>query len=112
MWVMWFAPFAPFTPGPVVVPRSASRPLRVLSVARHPSFRPEQAGDLLEGLSRRELRELWAETSLLLESPVPKAHRFAYSVIREELLQALERADQRGFERWYARTCSVSARRR
>ena len=104
MWVMWHW----YAPCPVVLPRPVSRSAQVLARARHPSFTPEQAAGLVDGLSGHQLRELWAETSRLLEaSACEEQHRFAYTVLREELLRALEGDDQRGFDRWYSRTCRV-----
>jgi hypothetical protein len=91
VWMLW----------PERPPASAPRPSAVdlvLSRARHPSFTPELAEELVSGLSRRRLRRLWSETSRMLGTTMGDAIRLNVVVLRAELLRQLERQDPAAVE--------------
>jgi hypothetical protein len=62
----------------------------VLARARHPSFTPDVADDLVRDLSRRALRQLWKETGRLLEGNLEDDVRFNVVVLRERLLERVD----------------------
>lgn len=84
----------------------------VLSRVRHPSFSSAVAERLLHGLSRHQLRQLWDESSTLLETPVDDGIRLALVVLRDHLLRELERTDPLAVQAWLAAGHPVSRRRR
>jgi hypothetical protein len=89
MWAaMWLWPYRP-----VDVPRVPSERERVLSRARHPSFSAAVAERLVCDLSRRQLVQLWDETTTLLGQPIPAQLRLNVVVLRDHLLRRLEEVD-------------------
>jgi hypothetical protein len=89
MWAaMWMWPYRPFD-----LPRQPSARDRVMSRTRHPSFSAEVAEQLVRELSRRQLVQLWDETTTLLGQPIPAALRINLVVLRDHLLRRLEDVD-------------------
>ena len=64
-----------------------------MSRARHPSFSGEVAQGLVRELSRRQLVQLWDETTRLMGQPIPVALRINVVVLRDHLLRRLEDVD-------------------
>ena len=89
MWAaMWMWPYQPFD-----LPRQPSVRDRVMSRTRHASFSAEVAERLVHELSRRQLVQLWDETTTLLGQPIPVALRINVVVLRDHLLRRLEAVD-------------------
>jgi hypothetical protein len=89
MWAaMWMWPGGPFD-----LPRQPSVRDRVLSRTRHVSFSAEVAERLVHELSRRQLVQLWDETTTLLGQPILVALRINVVVLRDHLLRRLEAFD-------------------
>lgn len=65
----------------------------VLARVRHPSFSPDLAEQLVRAMSSRQLRRLWAKTNSLLEGNLADDVRFRVVVLREQLLDELDRRD-------------------
>jgi hypothetical protein len=87
---------------------AAQRPAKVdvvLCRVRHPSFAPELADGLVRGLTRRQLRRIWAATTGMLGMPLSGALRLNVVVLREHALRELERHDPAA-----VRTCTRSDR--
>ena len=85
LWVGW--------PGPMVrvPPAGPSRTDLILSRTRHPSFTPAVARDLVDPLSRRQLRRLWRSSGRLLEGrDLSCTHRLHLLVLREQVLDRLD----------------------
>ncbi|HEX5086423.1 MAG TPA: hypothetical protein VFV89_01360 [Nocardioides sp.] len=61
-----------------------------MSRVRHPSFTPDQLGDLLRGLSRRQLRRLWRQSAAALKTEMGDDVRFNVVLLREQLLNRLD----------------------
>jgi hypothetical protein len=60
-----------------------------MSRTRHPSFSAETAESLVRGLSRRQLLQVWDETTTLLGQPLPVELRLNVVVLRDHLLRRL-----------------------
>ena len=89
MWAaMWMWPYRP-----VDLPRQPSLRERVLSRTRHASFTAEVAGRVVRDLSRRQIVQLWDETTKLLAQPIPVQLRLNVVVLRDHLLRRLEEVD-------------------
>ena len=94
MWAaMWLWPYRPAD-----MPRPPSTPERVLSRTRHPSFSADVAARLVRELSRRQLVQLWDETTTLLGQPLPEELRLNVVELRDHLLRRLEVVDPRAAE--------------
>ena len=89
MWAaMWLWPYRPAD-----VPRLPSARERVLSRTRHPSFSAEVAERLVRELSRRQVVQLWDETTTLLGQPLSVELRHNVVLLRDQLLRRLEDVD-------------------
>jgi len=75
------------------VPPSRSDVDRTMSRLRHPSFTPDVAEEMTRRLSRRQLRRLWAETTMMLDTPLRADVRLHVVLLREQILHELERHD-------------------
>lgn len=89
MWAaMWMWPYRP-----VDLPRRPSVRERALSRTRHASFSSRVAESLVRELSRRQIVQLWDETTSLLGQPIPVQLRLNVVVLRDHLLRRLEEVD-------------------
>jgi len=87
-------------PSPRPTPRASTARERVLARVRHPSFSPEMAGELLDGLGRRQLHRLWADTGAELGRPLPLATRCAVVALRDHVLRRLDEVDPAAVRRY------------
>jgi hypothetical protein len=94
MWAaMWMWPYPP-----AAVPRRPSAQDLILSRTRHPSFSAEVAERLVRELSRRQVIQVWDETTTLLGQPLPVDLRLNVVVLRDHLLRRLEGVDPEAVE--------------
>jgi hypothetical protein len=83
-WIAWIGAQPP--------PRPPGQREEILARVRHPSFTPELLDEMLRGLSRRQLRALWKDSSRLLDTPLPDDMRFNLVLLRERLIDLLHAA--------------------
>jgi hypothetical protein len=93
---------------PVAAPRHPSARVLILARALHPAFSDELAERLVACLPRRELAQLWDETTKLLGQPIPDEVVLNVVLLRDQLLRRLERVHPRGLEDCF-RTGRLSA---
>ena len=67
---------------------------RLLSRTRHPSFSVVVADSLVRDLSRRQLLQVWDETTALLAQPLAVELRLNVVVLRDHLLRRLDGVDR------------------
>jgi hypothetical protein len=65
---------------------------RILSRTRHPTFSAAVAESLVRDLSRRQLAQLWDQTTTQLGQPLPVELLLNVVVLRDHLLRRLDRA--------------------
>src|SRR4051794_20196751 len=87
---MWMAPGWPVWPAQQPPPPRPSQRDRVLSRVRHPSCTPEQVDGLLRGMSSRQLRRLWVESTELLLGPLEPEVLANVVALRANLLDRLD----------------------
>jgi hypothetical protein len=78
---------------PADVPPRPSALDRVLSRTRHPSFSAVVAENLVRALSRRQLLQVWDETTTLLGQPLAVELRLNVVMLRDHLLRRLDVVD-------------------
>jgi hypothetical protein len=84
---------------------------RVLSVVRHPSFAPEIAGRVVEGLSWHDLQEVWDVSDVAVRSPQRPRDMLSFVILRDALLREMEHRRPAAFPRWYDARLGVPQRR-
>ena len=75
---------------------------RVLAVARHPSFTSDAAVRVVQGLSWRDLRDVWDASSRSLAGPLLPGPRCGIVILRAEILREMALRDPAAFDVWYA----------
>jgi hypothetical protein len=86
-------------PYPEPVPRAPSARERILSRTRHASFSDSVAERIVADLSRRQLVQLWDDTTKLVACPMPTISRLNVVVLRDHLLRRLEAVDPQAMTR-------------
>ena len=89
-WPVWVGPGGQVWPARRPPPPGPGRRDRVLSRVRHPSCTPDQVDSLLEGMSRRQLRRLWAQTTEVVREPLEPAVLANVVALRANLLDRLD----------------------
>jgi hypothetical protein len=74
---------------------------RVLSVVRHPSFAPEIAARVVNGLGWHDLREIWDVSDKAVRSSQRPREILSFVVLRDALLQEMESRHPLTFPGWY-----------
>jgi hypothetical protein len=94
MWVApWLRPHRSMD-----APRPPSARVLILARTLHPSFSTDLAERLVACLSRRELGQLWDDSTRLVGQSIPDEVRLNVVVLREHLLGRLEAGHPGAFE--------------
>jgi len=84
---------------------------RVLSVVRHPSFAPEIAARVVDGLSWHDLRDIWDVSDKAVRASQQPREMLSFVVLRDALLQEMERRHPLTFPGWYEAQLRTRQRR-
>ncbi|GAB3262413.1 hypothetical protein [Nocardioides dilutus] len=74
---------------------------RVLSVVRHPSFAPEIAARVVDGLSWHDLQSIWDVSEKAVQATQPPREMMSFVLLRDALLGEMEHRHPDLFPGWY-----------